>query len=162
MAYYRLNNLAWVVNTNNCTVRPVAFNKDKTKIRVIGSDKIITLTSANPYDAVCKKFGGSTVYDNYYFFHNHQNLLPFKVRSILPNIPRYICASALEPTRRGIIKEYLNELKSEEEIINIAKKLELELLKEKVKKINKNCSCIKKSLKAKGLKQKNLCETIDF
>lgn len=68
MAYYRLNNLAWVVNTDNCTVRPVAFNKDKTKIRVLGLDKIITLTSANPYDAVCKKFGGCTVYDNYYFF----------------------------------------------------------------------------------------------
>ncbi len=156
MAYYRLNNLAWAVDTKNCKVFPVAYNKDKTKIMVLETKEIKTLTTVDPYKAVSNEFRGYTIYDAYYFFHNHQDLLPFKVRSILPNIPRYICASSLESTRRGIIKEYLNQLKSEEEIINIAKKLELELLKERVKKLNKSFK------NKKSNNQKNLYETIDF
>ncbi len=165
MANYLLKNIAWVIDENKPAVYPIVFNKNKTKIKLIESGEILPIENDNIYFAAGKVLGVNYAIDSYCFFDNNRELLPFNIKSLLSEKNPYIVCSAVESQNRGLIQTYLEAtIMSEKNIVKIAKRLELKLVKNEIEKLNKKCKALKKSIKGKEeqITYESLVHSIDF
>ena len=165
MSNYLLKNIAWVIDENKPAVYPIVFNKNKTKIKLIESGKILPIENDNIYFAAGKVLGVNYAIDSYSFFDNNRELLPFNIKSLLSEKNPYIVCSAVESQNRGLIQTYLEAtIMSEKNIVKIAKRLELKLVKKEIAKLSKKCNNLKKSIKGKKepVISQSLLQPIDF
>lgn len=102
---------------------------------------------------------------SYRFFDNYRELLPLNIRIMLSKESEYIGNSKARNQDKGFIEYYVEDsVMSEKDIVKIARRLELKLVKKEIAKLSKKCYNLKKSIKGKKepVTTEGLLNSIDF